>query len=588
MISLLLGLHGGLGLHCATSMSVTHDEYWHLPIGLLSWKTGRFDFDRLNPPLARMWASAPLTLTDADPGIAREFSDPRIFGDEFLDGNSEQHQHYFVIGRAMVVLMSVVTGVVLAVWAWELFGCWCACVVTLLWSTSPTVLAHGSLVTTDMAATSFFILTFFSLWKFEQRPTWRRAILFGAILGCAQLTKYTALLLFPLCVMASVVLRIGLKGNRNGRTLAPAIPPLPDEKPCDSVRIENSNIGLRFATWRRWLVALVTAGVVLNAGYLFRGSFSPLGLFEFQSQEMRNMQGSLAWLSKLPLPVPEDYLLGMDKQRAVMEGAHAVYLDNGWANDGLLHYYVAAFGYKATHLFQVLLLLAAVAFVGTRQGRQRWRLQLFLLVPAVVLVAIASVTRMQIGIRYILPAFPFLMLFAGQSVQLVQQKRRAIRIIFATGVAVAAALSLRHHPHHLGYFNELAGGPEQAWLRLCDSNLDWGQDLRKLKEFLDAEQIDDVGLAYFGTFPPAEIGIRYHLPPGRGTHPDTGWHAVSVNFLAGRPHSVRLPDGSTRDIDILEYTYFRVFEPVARIGQSINVYFVTPVDIAKLYIQAED
>jgi hypothetical protein len=138
---------------------------------------------------------------------------------------------------------------------------------------------------------------------------------------------------------------------------------------------------------------------------------------------------------------------------------------------------------------------------------------------------------------------------------------------------VAALLSVRHHPHHLAYFNELAGGPSNGHMHLLDSNIDWGQDLRALKQFLDENRIDDVGLAYFGTVPPSSLGIRYHVPP-RDSRP--GWYAVSTNFLQGRPGGLRNPDGSIRLVDFDEFGYFRWFMKtpalVERIGYSIWVF----------------
>src|SRR6185436_7452489 len=91
-IALLLALHVGLGIDAARRLTVTHDEYWHLPAGLLAWKTGRFDFDRLNPPLTRMWAALPLLATGARVDPTTEPSDLTGLGDRFLDLNRERYE----------------------------------------------------------------------------------------------------------------------------------------------------------------------------------------------------------------------------------------------------------------------------------------------------------------------------------------------------------------------------------------------------------------------------------------------------------------------------------------------------------------
>jgi hypothetical protein len=139
---------------------------------------------------------------------------------------------------------------------------------------------------------------------------------------------------------------------------------------------------------------------------------------------------------------------------------------------------------------------------------------------------------------------------------------------------------LRNHPHHLAYFNEYAGGPAGGRDHLLDSNLDWGQDLHLVKEFMDEQQLDSIGLAYFGTLHPELIGIDYTLPPE--WTPETaatwslppGWYAVSVNYVLGRPHVLHEPEGGAHGVNIGAFSYFRELEPMRRLGYSIDVYHV--------------
>jgi hypothetical protein len=114
---------------------------------------------------------------------------------------------------------------------------------------------------------------------------------------------------------------------------------------------------------------------------------------------------------------------------------------------------------------------------------------------------------------------------------------------------------------------------------LVDSNIDWGQDLHALKAFLDERQLHDIGLAYFGTVVPSSAGIEAHAPPSR--FPAPGWHAISVNFVQGRPHAIRGASGGRTQVGIEEFGYFRFFTPVARIGYSIDVYHLTEQDVAR-------
>ena len=175
--------------------------------------------------------------------------------------------------------------------------------------------------------------------------------------------------------------------------------------------------------------------------------------------------------------------------------------------------------------------------------------------------------------------FPFLFLLAGQSAQWMQWKRsRSLTVVL--GIAILASLlPFRYHPHHLAYFNEFAGGPLEGKHHLLDSNLDWGQDLAGLKEFVDAHSIENLHLAYFGTVPPEEYGISYRLPAWQSSEP--GWYAVSVNFVQGRPHVIRDETGNFKPVGPYEFSDFQLFEPRQRIGYSIYIYHLNELDILR-------
>ncbi len=138
--------------------------------------------------------------------------------------------------------------------------------------------------------------------------------------------------------------------------------------------------------------------------------------------------------------------------------------------------------------------------------------------------------------------------------------------------------TLAIYPHHLSYFNEIAGGPAQADRVLVDSNLDWGQDLPALKQVLHDRNLNCVNLSFFGTALPAAYGVRYSPLPGflhflygadvsafNPYTPEPGWYAISNT-------SRRLGTvWSNPDL----YTYFRDQTPIDRAGYSIGLYEVT-------------
>ncbi|MCY2962761.1 MAG: glycosyltransferase family 39 protein [Planctomycetota bacterium] len=543
-------LHVLVGWDCARRWSATHDEYWHLPAGLAAWREGRFDVDNLNPPLTRMWDSIPLALGGASLPRGLPADDAFLLGDEFLKANSDRYQLWLTLARGMNLLLSAAMGVLLAIWGRETFGAAAGLIAAALWLTCPICLSNGALVTPDAGATLLFAATLYFTQRFARSPTWGSSAVVGILLGLGQLTKFTNILLFGFVPLVWGVTRY--------RAQLPAV----------SIR----------RALPQWSILIVAAFVVWNAGYLFHGTGRRLGAWEFRSQAMRIVQSRLAALSNVPVPLPADYLAGFDRQRSIMEGSHPVYLNGVWNLEGFPYYYGYCALYKWPHATQLGLLLGALTAFSV-WGRKSWRTNLVLLIPAVVVVGVASGIGMQLGFRYILPAFPLLYLFAGQAAQWCWESRSVWGRVAVTAFALALPLGLRDHPHHLAYFNELSGGFAGGRAHLADSNLDWGQDLLELRVFLKSQEVDHVGLAYFGMLPPSALGFDYELPPSAAVvagfgRPPAGWYAISVNFTLGRPHTIRNPDNSIRGAGFQEFGYFRQMKPVKTIGGSIDVFHV--------------
>lgn len=537
----------------AARLTLTHDEYWHIPVGLLNCRTGRFDFEPSNPPLLRMWATWPLLFTSAESPRTEPTTDLNRFGDEFLAANDSNIDRFVVIARLPIILLTIAAGALLARWAWEWHGPWPACLVAWLWSCDPTVLAHGSLVTTDAGGAAFWIATLFAAWRFSRKPTTRTAVLTGVLLGMAQAAKFTNVLLVPLIVGLWLVERWR---NESVEPLA------------------------RRDLLKRWSVLLLTAWLCLNTSYLFRGIGTPLKEFAFASQSARAWQQRLGPLALLPVPLPHDYVVGIDRQKTAMESDHAVYLDGELSSKGFASYYLMTLLYKWPHWSQALFLWAAIRCLWS-QSAVEWRRRAWLLIPAALVLVVASASGMQLGIRYILPAIPLMLLFASEvAADWSWPKTRQRMIAVALLLCVSPILG-RSHPQYLAFFNELSGGIESGRFHLLDSNLDWGQDLHELKRFVaEHPEVEPLNLAYFGTLPPESLGLKYENPPTR--QPRAGWHAVSVNFVMGRPHWTRDGHGGTRAVYPGEdFSYFQFFEPKHRIGASIDVYHISEDDIRR-------
>ena len=186
---------------------------------------------------------------------------------------------------------------------------------------------------------------------------------------------------------------------------------------------------------------------------------------------------------------------------------HENYLLGRRSVSGSPVYFLVAFVLKTPIPFLILLATAALLL---HSSPHREIVSLWLVFPSVLFFVVASLSDLQIGLRHLMPLFPLLFLIAGESgARLWRQKRLAPRLFLVLLAAWMALEAVRAHPHHIAYFNQLIGNPDSAIDYLADSNLDWGQELRHLDDFLSNEGIGGVYLSYFGNADPAAYGIRY-------------------------------------------------------------------------------
>lgn len=588
LLPALMLLHAGLALHAAWRASPTIDEFAHVPAGISYWQTGRFGLYHHNPPLAKLLAALPVLaaqpVVDYGGSYAQALAGGEppshvAFAEEFMRANAARYFQLFRLARLPIVLLSLLGMFLLSVWARGLFGEWGGLLAAGLWAFDPNLIAHAGLATTDMAATVLVLAAVMTFRRFVDRATTPNALLCGAVLGLALLTKFTALLLLPLFAILAL---------------------------------------FRRPQGKRWILVPCVALIVLNTGYLFEGTGRPLGSFPFLSpaltrprtsgvpphrqarfyqmlftQRQNRFEGTLA--GALPVPLPSEYLLGLDEQSFEADpglpgGGYAVYLRGVVRRGGWWWYDLYALLVKTPLGLWLMAGLAVAAALRVPAARLRAAEEAFWILPAAALLVLMSgMTGLDLGVRYLLPIFPFLFLGLARLARTSWVKAPAV-------ACLAIALStLRVHPHELSYFNEAAGGPEQGGRHLLDSNLDWGQDLLELKRRLDERHFTgEIGLAYFGAVDPALAGLRWFVPPrdprtvppGRQVPSDgalrPGIYAISANFLYGLPLRVRAADGASVTIDEKAFEGFRRLDPIARAGYSIWIFDVGAGDAARL------
>lgn len=561
--ALLLAAQGVLLAVSAELHSPTLDEVGHLPAGVCIWEMGRFDLYRVNPPLVKLVAACPVWLNEPildwrsysdAPGARPEWA----VGGDLVRANGDRSFRYFTWARWACIPFSLIGGWVCYRWARELYGGASGLLALTLWCFSPNVLAWGATINPDAGAAAMGVLAAYVFWRWLHVRSWGRAAIAGITLGLAELTKFTFLVLIPIWPLLWLIAR---KRESDGG-------------------------------WRREAAQLATilllAVYVLNLGYGFEGTFRRLGDFEFVSRTLSGTEQSDdviragnrfagAWWGNLRVPLPANYVIGIDLQKRDFEKGNWSYLNGEWKYGGWWYYYVYALLLKEPLGTWLLLLMAVGAtLIGRRYSAGR-RNELFLLLPAAaVLILVSSQTGFSRYLRYILPCFPFAYIWISKVARAAELRQRGVAILAAGALAWSVGTSLLIYPHSLSYFNELAGGPRGGHRFLVDANIDWGQDVLYLRRWYTDHpaarplrgavygmlQLDDFGIETAGAPPPAPDAL---FDPSALTAaqlarvgPQPGWHVLSVHRLHDR-------NGS--------YAYFlRDLQPDKTLGYSIYIY----------------
>jgi hypothetical protein len=573
VIAVLL-VHAGLLAWSAWRHSPTYDEPAHLAAGISHWEMHRFELYRVNPPLVRMVATQPVlavpyetdwrAFTDA-PGLRVEFS----VGRQFANVNGERILWLTTLGRLACIPFSLIGAVVCCLWARDLYGRRAGTLALVAWCFFPEVLAHGALCTPDVAAAALGAAACYALWCWLNEPNWPRTILAGLVLGVAELTKFTLVVFYPLWPAIWLAYRWSQR---------------------------------REMTVRRWGGELLMLAVqvalslnVINLGYGLEKPLTPLGDFEFVSwslggEKAEGLSGNRfrdTWLHNLPVPLPENYLLGIDAQRRDLEGGRYLsYLHGEFSKTGWWYYYLYGMAVKVPLGLWLLFLLTAVSRYTGAASSLRWRDDFVLLAPAAVVLALASSqTGLNQHVRYVLPVYPLAVVWMSQ---LARRHSRALRVTASLALLWCTASSLWIYPHSLSYFNEVAGGPRGGHAHLILSNIDWGQDLLFLRHWLrEHPEAKPLHLVYYGDVEPARIAIDFDFPelgPSADGRPAAklvlkpGWYAISVSFLRGYPWRAWTRSGTPVWLHQDACTELLACEPTATAGYSIYIYRVLDDD----------
>ncbi|HEX2882604.1 MAG TPA: glycosyltransferase family 39 protein, partial [Polyangiaceae bacterium] len=437
------------------------------------------------------------------------------------------------LGRLPSIVLSVLTVVLVGVWAYRLWGGRAALLALCLAAFDPNLIAYGSLIGHDGPLTCFATLALFSIAELIKEGRIRWLVLAGVASGLALGSKYSATYIVLVACVVMIV-----TGIRSG---APELEPRGSSRNLFTVRAVQAVI----------LVAI--ALVVIRVVYY-------------------------------PASYPS-YLTGLRAQLGHQSHGHPAFLLGDVSRSGWVSYFPIALAVKEPPL---TLLLALVSLSCVRFGTALGRAWLTVALPAGLLLLGLLAVRVNIGVRYALPLVPLLIVLASRVATF--SPPHWVSWVFSLGLVHHVGAAVRVAPHDIAFFSDIVGGPKNGHRILADSNLDWGQDIQTLGDWLvQHEPPRRLYLSYFGTALPEAYGVHYrpvlnscaHVAPwdpkSAVDEPKTGRELLAISEMNVQGVFFREPN---------PYAWLATRTPIAVLGHSMRVYDVSHDTEAKQRLAA--
>jgi len=482
----------------------------------------------------------------------------------FQENGAKADQIIFA-SRLPMIIFTIIFVLLLFFVAYKWFGKHVALLSLFFICFSPTFIAHGRLVTIDIAAAFGLVLATYLFLNFLQNPNWKNVFFAGIGFGIAMICKFSLILLIPffgILMIAWVISKKENFWNYFSKTIALGL------------------IGVIFVIW---------------PVYAWHLSGEPVAKQIYDVQE--TIKGN-------PIPIARDFVyflmnnsitrpLGYWAFGVLMAGQRTVWGNSTYfmgqvASNGWIEYFPVLYLLKESLAFHILtlfalffLLINKIKFLFKKDSNKVAQFvythfpEFAMFLWIIIYWAVALAGNLNIGLRHIIPAIPFTYILVALAISKIYKNldnypksKKAFKVMVFFMLTWQALAIFKAYPYYISYYNEIIGGSKNGYKIATDSNYDWGQDLGELKDFIEKNKIEKIKVSYFGG-----ADLNYYLKDkwenfDYDSEKQTGWIAISANQLQGqRSIPVRGYDQKTDKL-----MWLNDYKPVAHAGYSIFIY----------------
>jgi len=584
----------------AKNDSATFDEVAHIPASYSYITQKDMRLNPEHPPLLKDLIGLPLVFLDLKFDITQNFWTGEGYKRIWDDGQWAAGKHLLYEAdnnpdqiifwaRVPIIILSVFLGLFLFMWGKEIAGIMGGLFILVLYAFDPNILGHNHYVTTDIGIAAFLTFAFYYFIKFIKDPSWKNVALGGFFLGLVNCVKFSSLMAYPILGLVLLVY------------------PLIKKLSHDETGVEQKTVRTKifFQYLLKGIAAFAISMVVVWVVYFINTYNMPQEIINRQinfsfpltdpnplSQVTNNALSTINNSSPIMKPFAE-YLLGVTMVFKRVAGGNGAYFLNDVTSKASTIYFPFVFIVKETIPFLALIVFSLVitadqiiksakksikerAFGKNLKRFMQTGVMQYTLFGFIALYSFLSITgNLNIGLRHLFPIMPLAYLLVTKKVfDFLRNKhhltKHQMHISLSVLILWIIAIPLLTYPNYVSYFNESVGGSKNGYKYVTDSNVDWGQDLKRLEIYLkENPQIEKINVDYFGGGNPQYyLGNQYVSWWDSKRPVESGWYAISVNSL-----QVSIYDKVNKTA-ATNYEWTSKAKMVDMIGNSIMIYYV--------------